>query len=75
MHDVKGESTEENVTDKHGIERSVQKPVQRVFEQRWNSFLHAGAILAFISPPLQLILGLTPTSVVAGLFILWVSRV
>lgn len=69
MHDVKGEHTEETVTDKHGIERLVQKPVQRVYEQRWSSFLHAGAILIFICPPLQLVLGLTPTSVLAGLFI------
>ena len=39
-----------------------------VYEQRWSSFLHAGAILVFISPPFQRILGLTPTSVLAGLF-------
>lgn len=45
----------------------VQKE-QRVYEQRWSAFLHAGAILAFISPPFQLVLGLTPTSVLAGLF-------
>ena len=41
---------------------------QTVYEQRWSHFLHAGAILAFVSPPLQLVLGLTPTSVLAGLF-------
>ncbi|QIX01017.1 hypothetical protein AMS68_006534 [Peltaster fructicola] len=69
MHDVKGEYTEQTVIDKHGIEQVVQKPVQRVYEQRWSSFLHAGAILVFIAPPLQLVLGLTPTSVLAGLFI------
>lgn len=40
----------------------------RVYEQRWSAFLHAAAILAFISPPFQLVLGLTPTSVLAGLF-------
>ncbi|KAK0801983.1 hypothetical protein LTR75_008453 [Friedmanniomyces endolithicus] len=69
LHDVPGEFTEETTTDKHGIERMMQKPVQRVYEQRWSSFLHAGAILTFICPPLQLVLGLTPTSVLAGLFI------
>lgn len=69
MHDVKDEFVEEVVVDKHGIERVVQKPVQRVYEQRWSAFLHAGAILVFIAPPLQLVLGLTPTSVLAGLFI------
>ena len=45
------------------------RPVQRVYEQRWSAFLHAGAILVFIAPPLQLVLGLTPTSVLAGLFL------
>ena len=42
--------------------------VRRVYEQRWSAFLHAGAILIFASPPFQHILGLTPTSVLAGLF-------
>lgn len=69
MHDVKGEFTEETVLDKHGLERTVQVPVQRVYEQRWSSFIHAAAILICIAPPLQLVLGLTPTSVLAGLFI------
>ena len=41
---------------------------ERVYEQRWSAFLHAGVILVFISPPFQLVLGLTPTSVLAGLF-------
>ena len=69
MHDVKDEFAEETVIDKYGVERAVKKPVQRVYEQRWSSFIHAGAILAFIAPPLQLVLGLTPTSVLAGLFL------
>lgn len=47
-------------------ERKVQR---RVYEQRWSHFLHAGAILAFVSPPLMHVLGLTPTSVLAGLFL------
>lgn len=49
-------------------EKMEDHVVRRVYEQRWSAFLHAGAILAFISPPLQLVLGLTPTSVLAGLF-------
>ena len=69
MHEVRGETTEETVTDKYGIEQLVQVPVQRVYEQRWSNFIQSGAILIFICPPLQLVLGLTPTSVLAGLFI------
>ncbi|KAL8823507.1 MAG: hypothetical protein Q9191_005793 [Dirinaria sp. TL-2023a] len=42
--------------------------VRRIYEQRWSSFLHAGAILVFVAPPFQRLLGLTPTSVLAGLF-------
>ena len=41
---------------------------RQVYEQRWSHFLHAGAILVFVSPPFQHVLGLTPTSVLAGLF-------
>ena len=41
---------------------------RRVYEQRWSAFLHAAAILVFVSPPFQHVLGLTPTSVLAGLF-------
>ncbi|GAB7360107.1 hypothetical protein MBLNU230_g7870t1 [Neophaeotheca triangularis] len=69
MHDVPGEKTEDAVLDRDGVERLISRPVQRVHEQRWSHFLHAGAILIFICPPLQLVLGLTPTSVLAGLFI------
>lgn len=49
-------------------EKTQVREVKRVYEQRWSAFLHAGAILAFVSPPLQHVLGLTPTSVLAGLF-------
>lgn len=51
-----------------GEETTVVREVKQVYEQRWSAFLHAGAILAFVSPPLQHVLGLTPTSVLAGLF-------
>lgn len=47
--------------------------VRRVYEQRWSALLQAGGILIFISPPLQLVLGLTSTSVLAGLSCLWGS--
>lgn len=52
-----------------GEERTEVKEVRRVYEQRWSPFLQASGILLFISPPLQLVLGLTPTSVLAGLFL------
>ncbi|KAK3943154.1 HCO3 transporter family-domain-containing protein [Diplogelasinospora grovesii] len=42
--------------------------VPRVYEQRYSAFLQAGLILMFIAPPFQRLLGLTPTSVLAGLF-------
>ena len=52
-----------------GEEKVDTREVKRVYEQRWSALLHAGAILAFIAPPLQKVLGLTPTSVLAGLFL------
>ena len=51
-----------------GEEKADIRESDRVYEQRWSAFLHAGAILVFVSPPLQYVLGLTPTSVLAGLF-------
>ena len=61
--------TEEEVQVIVAGENKVEvRRVERVYEQRWSAFLHAGAILVFISPPFQLVLGLTPTSVLAGLF-------
>jgi len=52
-----------------GEEKTETREIRRVYEQRWSTFLHAGAILVFISPPFQHVLGLTPTSVLAGLFL------
>ncbi len=46
------------------------KPVSRVYEQRYSPFLQSALVLAFVSPPLQWLLGLTPTSVLSGLFML-----
>jgi hypothetical protein len=60
---------EESVTINADGERVVEiKEVNRVYEQRWSPFLQASGILLFISPPFQHVLGLTPTSVLAGLF-------
>jgi hypothetical protein len=60
---------EQSVTTNADSERVVEiKEVNRVYEQRWSPFLQAGGILLFISPPFQHVLGLTPTSVLAGLF-------
>jgi hypothetical protein len=52
-----------------GEEKIETREVRQVYEQRWSAFLHSGAILLFISPPFMKILGLTPTSVLAGLFL------
>ncbi|KAJ5280113.1 hypothetical protein N7478_005485 [Penicillium angulare] len=52
-----------------GEEKVEKREVRRVYEQRWSSFLHSSAILLFISPPFMKVLGLTPTSVLAGLFL------
>lgn len=51
-----------------GEEKTDVKEIRRVYEQRWSAFLHAAGILTFISPPFMHVLGLTPTSVLAGLF-------
>ncbi len=60
---------EEFVSTNAAGERVVEfKEVDRVYEQRWSPFLQAGGILIFVSPPFQHVLGLTPTSVLAGLF-------
>ena len=68
LHPVKEITTISTTCEKNMEERTEDQVVQRVYEQRWSAFLHAAAILAFTSPPLQLVLGLTPTSVLAGLF-------
>ncbi|KAI8237145.1 Hco3-transporter family protein [Colletotrichum sp. SAR 10_99] len=44
------------------------KPLIRVYEQRYSPFIQAAGILLFVSPPFQHVLGFTPTSVLAGLF-------
>ena len=52
-----------------GEEKIDTHEVKCVYEQRWSAFFHAGAILAFVAPALQKVIGLTPTSVLAGLFL------
>ncbi len=64
MHTTREERTV--VVD--GEEKVESVEVRRVYEQRWSAGLHAGAILCFVSPPLQHVLGWTPTSVLGGLF-------
>ncbi|KAI4087790.1 MAG: hypothetical protein LQ344_006546 [Seirophora lacunosa] len=59
---------EEILISVDGEDKVEFRNVRRVYEQRWSAFLHAGAILVFVSPPFQRVLGLTPTSVLAGLF-------
>lgn len=49
-------------------EREPPHPVARTYEQRYSHFIQASLILIFVSPPLQKLLGLTQTSVLAGLF-------
>ncbi|KND89768.1 putative transporter [Tolypocladium ophioglossoides CBS 100239] len=44
------------------------RPVARTYEQRYSPLLQAALILVFVSPPLQRLLGLAQTSVLAGLF-------
>ncbi|KAF4313592.1 Bicarbonate transporter protein [Botryosphaeria dothidea] len=66
MHDDR-ETIQRTTTE--GQETTEVGVSQRVYEQRWSHFLHACGILAFVSPPLMHVLGLTPTSVLAGLFL------
>ncbi|OLN96340.1 putative transporter C543.05c 1 [Colletotrichum chlorophyti] len=51
-----------------GEEGYPAKPVSRVYEQRYSHFIQAAGIFLFVSPPFQHVLGFTPTSVLAGLF-------
>lgn len=66
MHD---EREQVQMTRENGSTVLQTRMIRCVYEQRWSPFLHAGGILAFVSPPLMHVLGLTPTSVLAGLFL------
>lgn len=63
MHYVDAEPAEGGIQD-----RDTSTKVARTYEQRYSAFLQAAFIMIFVSPPLQKVLGLTPTSVLAGLF-------
>ena len=66
MHTVKEEELGDNNDQ---AEKSATGPKREVYEQRWSHFLHASGVLIFVSPPFMHVLGLTPTSVLAGLFL------
>ncbi|KAF8462039.1 HCO3 transporter family-domain-containing protein [Kalaharituber pfeilii] len=55
--------------EKVNLDNGTEEVIRTVHEQRWSHLLHAAGILAFVSPPLMHVLGLTPTSVLAGLFL------
>lgn len=61
--------TNQDENDRGSGTGSTERLIVRVHEQRYSPMLQAALILAFISPPLQRLLGLTPTSVLAGLFL------
>lgn len=67
LHTVKVESI--TINPETGEQRVEILEKKEVHEQRWSPFLQAAGILIFTSPPFQRILGLTPTSVLAGLFL------
>jgi hypothetical protein len=67
MHTVRTESI--GTDEETGDRRVILGERQQVHEQRWSPFLQAAGILIFVSPPFQHVLGLTPTSVLAGLFL------
>ncbi|RGP67858.1 hypothetical protein FSPOR_5693 [Fusarium sporotrichioides] len=52
-----------------GEQPEPPRHVARTYEQRYSHFIQAALILVFVSPPLQKLLGLTQTSVLAGLFL------
>lgn len=68
LHYIAEERAEEN-TSSSQIEVTQSAHVARTYEQRYSHLIQAAMILIFISPPLQKLLGLTQTSVLAGLFL------
>ncbi|EPE29438.1 anion exchange protein, putative [Glarea lozoyensis ATCC 20868] len=67
LHSVAAETHVQDESTAQGKVEVVER--QEIYEQRWSPFLQAAAILVFVSPPFQHVLGLTPTSVLAGLFL------
>ncbi len=66
-HTVEEEGPPSSSSSSDG-DRPVVHRVVRVHEQRYSHFLQSAMILVFITPPFQRLLGLMPTSVLAGLF-------
>ncbi|XWX02178.1 hypothetical protein V2A60_010211 [Cordyceps javanica] len=59
---------EAETTDVEPPGGNTSTKVARTYEQRFSAFLQAAFIMIFVCPPFQKVLGLTPTSVLAGLF-------
>lgn len=68
LHYVRDDDTEASEREECDTEPQPRY-VPRTYEQRYSHFIQAALILIFVSPPLQRLLGLTQTSVLAGLFI------
>lgn len=69
LHYVREDETEDGEnrpSDNHG---QGPRYVARTYEQRYSAFIQAALIIIFVSPPFQRLLGLTQTSVLAGLFL------
>lgn len=60
---------EERAIIVNGEDETESPLVRRVYERRWLASLHVAGISMFISLPSMHVLGLTPTSVLAGLFL------
>jgi hypothetical protein len=58
------------LNEKTGERNTSFNEMQKVYEYRWPPFLQAAGMLIFISPPVQHVLGLTPTSVLAEHFLI-----
>lgn len=67
LHTVKVEQVVTN--PENGEQRVEIKEKQEVYEQRWSPFMQSAMILICTAWPFQKVLGLTPTSVLAGLFL------
>ncbi|POR39282.1 Uncharacterized protein TPAR_00511 [Tolypocladium paradoxum] len=63
------DETGEGANDQPDPEPERARPVARTYEQRYSPLFQAALILVFVSPPLQRLLGLAQTSVLAGLFL------
>lgn len=70
LHDERPSEKDANEqTAAQGGNEPKREPQQHVYEQRWSPLLQSAGILLFLAPPMMHVLGLTPTSVLAGLFL------